>query len=286
MSHSDTINYTRIEKAIRYIRQNTQQQPSLDDIAAEIGLSPFYCQRLFQQWAGISPKKFLQYTSIEYAKYLLRHAQSTTLHTANDLGLSSSSRLHDLFITIEKMTPGDYKNGGEALDIAYGFFSSPFGEVTVASSPKGICYVGFYDDPKQALHDLYSRFPNAKFKQHDTIFHRQVNAFLNRDYPSLEAITLHLHGSDFQIKVWEALLKIPEGKIATYQQIASTIQMPRASRAVGSAIGRNPISILIPCHRVIRSDASIGGYMWGIDRKRAILTYEAANSSPLSDECD
>jgi AraC family transcriptional regulator of adaptative response/methylated-DNA-[protein]-cysteine methyltransferase len=270
--------YERIKKAIEFIHSNFQQQPDLDAVAKEVYLSPFHFQRLFKDWAGVSPKKFLQYISLQHAKQLLQH--HTVADTAYETGLSGSSRLHDLFVSIEGMTPGEYKNGGEQLHINYSFAESPFGNIIVASTAKGICHLAFADDEKAALKQLQSQFPNASFKQVVDKIQQNALFIFTQDWKDLSKIKLHLKGTAFQIKVWEALLKIPMGDVSTYSGIANTINNPHASRAVGTAIGDNPVAFLIPCHRVIRSTGEFGQYHWGSVRKTAMIGWEAAKTNP------
>ena len=270
--------YERIKKAIEFIRSNFQQQPDLDAVAKEVYLSPFHFQRLFKDWAGVSPKKFLQYISLQHAKKLLH--QHTVSDTAFETGLSGSSRLHDLFISIEGMTPGEYKKGGEQLQINYSFAETPFGNIIVASTTKGICHLAFADDEKDTLQQLQSQFPNARFKQVVDTIQQNALFIFTQDWKDLSKIKLHLKGTPFQIKVWEALLKIPMGDVSTYSGIANTIKNPNASRAVGTAIGDNPVAFLIPCHRVIRSTGDFGQYHWGSIRKTAIIGWEAAKANP------
>jgi len=270
--------YERIKKAIEFIRSNFQQQPDLDAVAKEVYLSPFHFQRLFKDWAGVSPKKFLQYISSQHAKKLLH--QHTVSDTAFETGLSGSSRLHDLFINIEGMTPGEYKNGGEQLQINYSFAETPFGNIIVASTAKGICHLAFADDEKEALIQLQLQFPNAQFRQVVDTIQQNALFIFTQDWKDLSKIKLHLKGTPFQIKVWEALLKIPMGDVSTYSGIANTINNPNASRAVGTAIGDNPVAFLIPCHRVIRSTGDFGQYHWGSIRKTAMIGWEAARANP------
>ena len=270
--------YERIKKAIEFIRSNFQQQPDLDAVAKEVYLSPFHFQRLFKDWAGVSPKKFLQYISLQHAKKLLH--QHTVSDTAFETGLSGSSRLHDLFISIEGMSPGEYKNGGEQLQINYSFAETPFGNIIVASTPKGICHLAFADDEKEALKQLQLQFPKAKFRQVVDTIQQNALFIFTQDWRDLSKIKLHLKGTPFQIKVWEALLKIPMGDVSTYSGIANTINNPNASRAVGTAIGDNPVAFLIPCHRVIRSTGDFGQYHWGSIRKTAMIGWEAAKTHP------
>ena len=270
--------YERIKKAIEFIQSNFQQQPDLDAVAKEVYLSPFHFQRLFKDWAGVSPKKFLQYISLQHAKKLLQ--QPTVSDAAYETGLSGSSRLHDLFISIEGMTPGEFKNGGEQLQINYSFAETPFGNIIVASTPKGICHLAFADDEKAALQQLQSQFPKATFRQVVDTIQQNALFIFTQDWKDLSKIKLHLKGTPFQIKVWEALLKIPMGDVSTYSGIANTINNPNASRAVGTAIGDNPVAFLIPCHRVIRSTGDFGQYHWGSIRKTAMIGWESAKINP------
>jgi AraC family transcriptional regulator, regulatory protein of adaptative response / methylated-DNA-[protein]-cysteine methyltransferase len=272
------IDYTRVAQAIAYIKENFKDQPSLGDVATAVNLSPFHFQRLFSGWAGVSPKKFMQYTSIEYAKSLLKDEQSTLLDTAYETGLSGTSRLHDLFVNIEGMTPGEFKNGGVNLEINYCFAETPFGKLIVASTDKGICYIAFEEDEAQALMTLKHRFPNAVYHQKLDKFQQNALRIFQKDWSRLDKIRLHLNGTPFQLKVWESLLKIPSGRLTTYGGIAKNIGEPKASRAVGTAIGNNPVAFLIPCHRVIQASGNIGGYKWGTTRKSAIIGWEAAQA--------
>lgn len=278
MTEQQSINYKRIARAIDYIKTNFKKQPSLDEIAREVSLSPFHFQRLFNEWAGTSPKKFLQYISIEYAKTLLKESRATLFDAAYETGLSGTGRLHDLFVNIEGMTPAEYKHGGRGLIINYSFANSPFGSILIASTEKGICYMAFYEHESYALAILKSQFLNALFEQKRDLFQQNVLLFFSQDWTQLNQIKLHLKGTDFQIKVWKALLKIPLGQLSTYGTIADEIERPKASRAVGTAIGSNPVAFLIPCHRVIQSTGSLGGYMWGNTRKAAIIGWEGAKS--------
>ncbi len=276
MKTQDSTTYQKIEEAIGYLNQNFRQQPNLEDIAEKVHLSPFHFQRLFSDWAGVSPKKFLQYLSVEYAKSILNDKHATLFDAAYETGLSGTGRLHDLFVKIEGMTPGEFKNGGENLNINYSYAQTPFGNVLVASTPKGICHIAFADDENLAFEALQKSFPNAHY--HHILDLNQQNALLifTHDWQKLHQIKLHLKGTDFQLKVWESLLKIPMGKLATYGNIAAQIQKPAAFRAVGTAIGDNPVAFLIPCHRVIQSTGAFGQYHWGSNRKTAIIGWEAA----------
>ncbi len=278
MSEQQNINYNRIAEAIEYIQINFKDQPNLDEVADKIHLSPFHFQRLFTDWAGVSPKKFLQYISVQYAKNILKDKQATLFDAAFETGLSGTGRLHDLFIKIEGMTPGEFKNGGENLSINYSYAESPFGNIVVASTNKGICYMAFADDEEKALNDLQQHFPNASFKQMLDVIQQHALYIFTHDWSKLHQIKLHLKGTSFQLKVWETLLKIPMGQLSTYGSIAEKIKNPNASRAVGTAIGSNPVAFLIPCHRVIQSTGTFGGYMWGPIRKTAIIGWEAAKT--------
>ena len=268
--------FQRIEKAIRFIRENFREQPDLDTIAQQVHLSPFHFQRLFQEWAGVSPKKFLQFTSVEYAKELLTH-QETLADVSYETGLSGSSRLHDLFIHIEGMTPGEYKEGGKNLNIRYKWAETVFGKILIASTQKGICHLSFLQDNDDSTEaELLRRFPAATLEQKSDPLQDQALKFFQDDWKNLDRIKLHLKGTPFQIKIWQALLQIPAGALTSYLRIARQIGDLKASRAVGTAIGSNPIAYLIPCHRVITSAGQLGGYHWGIDRKSAIIGWEAA----------
>lgn len=271
--------YEKIEKAIGYIANNFQQQPDLDDVARQVHTSPFHFQRMFKSWAGVSPKKFLQYISVEHAKSLLKQNLSLSDVTYKT-GLSGSGRLHDLFISIEGMTPGEFKNGGEQLQINYSFAESPFGNILVASTAKGICHLAFADNEKKALKELRGVFPNAVFKQVVDTIQQNALFIFTQDWKDLSHIKLHLKGTPFQLKVWEALLKVPMGGLTSYSSLASTVGHANAARAVGSAVGDNPVAFLIPCHRVIQSTGIIGQYHWGSDRKTAMIGWESAKANP------
>lgn len=279
MTTQETLNYNRIAEAITYIKQNFKTQPSLEEVAEKINISPFHFQRMFTDWAGVSPKKFLQYISVEHAKQILKSKQASLFDAAEETGLSGTGRLHDLFVNIEGMTPGEYKNGGENLSINYSYAESPFGNILVASTAKGICYMAFADGEKESLAVLQKTFPNAQYRQVVDLIQQNALYIFTHDWKKLNHIKLHLKGTDFQLKVWEALLKIPMGKLSTYGTIAEQIKNSKASRAVGTAIGSNPVAFLIPCHRVIQSTGTIGGYMWGPTRKTAIIGWEAARTN-------
>jgi len=277
MTLQNSINYNRIAEAITYIRENFKQQPDLDEIAGKVHLSPFHFQRLFTEWVGVSPKKFLQFISIEHAKQVLKNNASTLFDTAFETGLSGTGRLHDMFINIEGMTPGEYKNGGQNLKVNYSFYDTNFGTILVGSTSKGICHMAFTEDRDKGFLALQQKFCRAQFNHTtDAIQENSLHIFTT-DWKQLDKIRLHLKATDFQIKVWSTLLKIPKGGLATYSDVAHHIDNPGAVRAVGTAIGQNPVAFLIPCHRVIRASGDFGQYHWGSVRKTAIIGWEAAN---------
>ncbi|MFD2515568.1 methylated-DNA--[protein]-cysteine S-methyltransferase [Pontibacter locisalis] len=269
--------YEIVAKAMAYIRDNVQRQPDLDEIASYVCMSPFHFQRVFTEWAGVSPKKFLQYLTLQHAKAVLRKAPNLT-EAAEQCGLSGSSRLHDLFLSIEGITPGSYKQQGEQIEVHYSTGTSPFGNYLVASTAQGICYLHFYQNEEVALQDLQKAWPKAQLREAQKELHIQANRFLNTDQKEPQKIRLHLKGTSFQLKVWEALLRIPEGHLTSYSSLALEIGQPTASRAVGTAIGSNPVAFLIPCHRVIKSIGGIGEYRWGSERKMAMIGWEASKT--------
>ncbi|KQR92520.1 cysteine methyltransferase [Chryseobacterium sp. Leaf180] len=275
MTAQDEIDYYRIAKVIQYIRSNFKLQPNLDEVAEQVHLSPAHFQKLFTNWAGTSPKKFLQFLSLEHAKSLLSD-KATLFDAALETGFSSSSRLHDLFVKIEGMSPAEYKNGGRNLTIDYHFSESPFGKIIVASTDKGICYMAFDEDKENALRDLHNKFPSASFFEKENELQQSALSIFSKDWTNPQNIKLHLKGTDFQLKVWESLLNIPMGKLSTYGKIADQIGNTKASRAVGTAIGSNPVAFIIPCHRVIQASGKIGGYMWGSERKELMIGWESA----------
>lgn len=276
MKDQDQINYDRIASAIAYITTNFKRQPDLEEMAAAVNMSTFHFQKLFTDWAGTSPKKFLQYISLAHAKSLLREQQVSLFDAAYHTGLSGTGRLHDLFIKIEGMTPAEYKNGGRCLCIKFDFLTSRFGKLLIASTEKGLCHLAFAEDESFAVEVLKRQFPEAAFQHAPDPLHERAMLAFNRERNELSEIKLHLKGTPFQLKVWEALLRIPMGRLSTYGKIAAQIGQDHASRAVGTAIGSNPIAYLIPCHRVIQSTGAIGGYMWGNIRKMAMIGWEGA----------
>ncbi len=270
--------YEKVEKAIRYINENTTTQPSLEEIANAVNLSPFHFQRLFSQWAGITPKRFLQFLTINHAKQLLK--ESSIFDVSLEIGLSSQSRLHDHFITLEAVTPGQFKNQGEGMKIEYGIGDSPFGSVFIGATERGICQLSFvYKENRLDLLELLrSAWPNAEILENRSRIEILCKKIFNIRTESNEKFHLFVQGSNFQIKVWESLMSLPAGMAFSYQQIAASIAQPSASRAVANAVAKNPVGYLIPCHRVIRNTGVIGGYRWGSERKQAILAWEAANT--------
>lgn len=270
-------NYQLIEKAIAYINDHFQEQPGLDVVADSVGMSPYHFQRLFQHWAGVSPKKFLQFISLCHARELLSQ-QATMAEAAFETGFSGTGRLHDLFVSVEGMTPGEFKNGGEALHITYSFHESLFGDLIVASTPRGVCHLQFFSTPTEGLDDLVCRYPKATYTHHSLDIHHQALSVFKGDTVEVESLQLHLAGTPFQLKVWECLLQIPSGALVSYGNVANKIGRPNATRAVGTAIGTNPVAVLIPCHRVIRQTGKLGGYRWGVPKKMAIIGWEQAKA--------
>lgn len=279
MKENTQYTYDTIAKAIEYIKQNFKKQPSLDELAKHVHLSPFHFQRLFSEWAGVSPKKFIQYLSVDYAKSLLKEKQASLFDATYHTGLSSTSRLHELFVNIEGMSPMEYKNHGKGLLISFSFYESAFGKVIAANTQKGICYLAFYEDETIAIAEMKKRFSAAEFHHQSTAMQASALQLFHGE-TDLPSIKLHLKGTPFQLKVWQALLSIPQGQLISYGNLAQKIETEKASRAVGTAIGSNPIAYLIPCHRVIQSTGNIGGYMWGETRKNAIIAWEASKNNP------
>jgi AraC family transcriptional regulator of adaptative response/methylated-DNA-[protein]-cysteine methyltransferase len=282
-SDSSTIDYHRIERAIRFLDASAPSQPSLADVARHVGMSPWHFQRLFTRWAGISPKRFTQVLALEYAKGLLRDSRNL-LDATFDAGLSSGGRLHDLFVSLEAVTPGEYRAQGGGLRISAGFHDTPFGECLLAVTERGVCGLTFIDGGREAaLADLATRWPNAFIEERRratmSAASRMFRALEVRDPAGVVPLALLVRGTNFQVKVWNALLRVPSGTVTTYDAIATAIGAPRAVRAVGTAVGRNPVAFLIPCHRVIRTTGALGGYRWGLERKRAMLAWEAGRTS-------
>jgi AraC family transcriptional regulator of adaptative response/methylated-DNA-[protein]-cysteine methyltransferase len=278
----NSADYHRIERAIQFLDASIPTRPSLDDVARHVGMSPFHFQRLFTRWAGISPKRFSQVLALEYAKDRLRTSRNM-IDATYDAGLSSGGRLHDLFVTLDAVTPGEFREAGAGLQISAGFHDTPFGEALLAATERGLCGLTFHDGNRRAaLQDLAARWPNATIVEQPRAtapFASKIFKALEiRDPEGLVPLGLLVRGTNFQVKVWRALLQIPTGSVATYEDIATSIGSPGAVRAVGTAIGRNPVAFLIPCHRVIRSTGALGGYRWGLPRKRAMLAWEARSA--------
>jgi AraC family transcriptional regulator, regulatory protein of adaptative response / methylated-DNA-[protein]-cysteine methyltransferase len=274
------IDYHRVAEAIEYLTDNFKNQPDLNEVARQVHLSPSHFQRIFTEWAGVSPKKFMQYLSLDYLRN--RIFDTTNLNQAADLvGFSTQSRVYDLFVSIEGVTPNEYKTYGQGLEIQYGFHQTPFGECFIAITEKGLCALSFVDETsKEATFQVFlEKWQAAKLVLNAQNTEGVIEQIF--DPNATNKINLWIQGTNFQLKVWEALLKIPQGSVSTYQKIADSIQNPKAVRAVGTAIGSNPIAYLIPCHRVIKSTGAIGEYHWGSTRKKAILGYEMSKTSNI-----
>lgn len=268
--------YQRIALAIDFLVQHRLQQPSLAEAARYVELSPGHFQRQFRRWVGVSPKRYLQALIVDEAKSLLAEA-TPTLAIADQLGLSSGSRLYDHFVHLEAMSPGEYQRGGEGLHIRYSRQHTPFGAAMVASTPRGICHFSFIDTPATAgLPQLQRQWPNALFSNDDAGHRALIDQLFSHADTAEAPISLHVKGTNFQIQVWRALLNIAPGTLSTYRRVAHDIDRPSAARAVGQAVGANPVALLIPCHRVIRESGGLGGYRWGLPRKRAVLGLERA----------
>ena len=273
--------YDRVREAISYLSENWREQPKLAEIAHHVGLSEHHFQRLFRRWAGLTPKEFLQAITIDHARALLSGSASL-LDTAYDVGLSGTARLHDLFVDHEAMTPGDFKRGGAGLKMVYGFHLSPFGLALIMATDRGVSGVAFANsdhDRDAVCEDMRNRWPKADYSHEPDL----TAAYAKRIFePSTwskdQPLKIVLIGTDFEIRVWQSLLKVPMGQAVTYSDIAAHVCTPRAARAVGSAVGRNPISFVVPCHRVLRKDGNLGGYHWGVTRKKAIIGWETGQS--------
>lgn len=269
--------YARISDAIAFIASQVERQPTLDEIAAHVHLSPFHFQRLFSRWAGVTPKRYLQVLTLERAKALL-HESRSLLEVADTLGLSSGSRLYDHFVQLEAVTPGEYKQRGAGLVIDHGVHDTPFGQAFVALTPRGVCNFSFLDDqaPQAPLTTLAQRWPGAELREAPSRTQEVIHTMFDGSKTPDRPISLHVSGTNFQISVWRALLEIPPARVVSYVQVASAIGNPKAARAVGLAVGANPVALMIPCHRVIQQNGKLGGYHWGETRKQAIHVWEAA----------
>ena len=272
--------YRRIEAVIHFLDAHAQEQPSLSEVAQAVGLSEFHLQRLFRRWAGVSPKRFLQFLTVQHAKQALREGLSV-LATTYETGLSGPGRLHDLFVSVEGVTPGQYKEWGRDLEIRYGFAATPFGECFVAATDRGICALDFVvdDDRTTPAERLERTWPGATRRDDPAAAAADVERIFGSGGDRSKPLTLLLKGTNFQLQVWQALLQIPAGAATSYGALAELLDRPTAARAVGAAVGRNPIAYIIPCHRVLRESGAFGGYHWGEARKRAILGWEAAQAA-------
>lgn len=282
VSTETNINYQRIEQAIKYLEENFQRQPELDEVAEKVHLSPFHFQRIFTEWAGISPKRFLQFLTVDFLKEKL-HESRNIVEAAESAGLSSQSRVYDLFTTLEAVTPQEYKLRGTGIHIEYGFHETPFGTVLIGVTARGICWLSFLttgDEPKSEVEKMKEHWHNSVFHQNQVLTHELISQIFDRDeFASQKKLHLFVKGTNFQVKVWEALLRLPMGNVTTYQGIAEKIQNPKAMQAVGSAVGSNHIAYLIPCHRVIRKDGVLGEYRWNALRKKSIIGWEMARAA-------
>ncbi|MCF0050656.1 methylated-DNA--[protein]-cysteine S-methyltransferase [Dyadobacter chenwenxiniae] len=278
--NQETYNYDKIAKAIEFIVANAKDQPSLFEVAEEVSISQFHFQRVFTEWAGVSPKKFLQFITAGYLKEKIRES-SNLVELAELAGLSSQSRVYDHFISIEAVTPQEFKSSGKGLDISYGIHPTPFGDCFIAVTDRGICAMAFIDEASREaeLIALAKKWHYASIRHDQMLTESFVHRIFQPASGSLEKLPILVQGTNFQLKVWEALLSIPTGAVTTYQQIARSIGHPAAVRAVGSAVGDNPIAYLIPCHRVIRKEGMLGEYRWGSLRKKALIGWEAARSA-------
>jgi AraC family transcriptional regulator of adaptative response/methylated-DNA-[protein]-cysteine methyltransferase len=282
MNDSSLVDYGRIEKAIGFLQSHFLEQPDLAAAAREVHLSEYHFQRVFTKWAGISPKRFVQFLTVEHAKRQLADSKAV-LETAMDSGLSGPGRLHDLFVSVEAVTPGDFKRRGAGLQVEYGFHATRFGSCLLGVTKLGVCWLSFTDgaNRESAARDMREYWSGAAFLEKPDA----TSAVARRIFSGLDAreggsVGVLLAGTNFQIRVWRALLDIPQGRVVSYEDLGARVGAPRASRAIGAAVGQNPISYLIPCHRVIRKSGALGGYRWGEPRKRAILGWESAQAFP------
>lgn len=282
VSNETNINYQRIEQAIRYLEENFQRQPELDDVADKVHLSPFHFQRLFTDWVGISPKRFLQFLTVDFLKQKL-HESRNLVEAAEAAGLSSQSRVYDLFTTLEAVTPQEYKLKGNGISVEYGFHETPFGTCLIGVTDRGICWLSFLPmdgTPKSEMETMKEHWHQSVFHQNQELTREMVaRIFGAGEMSASQKLHLFVKGTNFQVKVWEALLRLPMGSVTTYQGIAEKIANPKALQAVGSAVGSNHIAYLIPCHRVIRKDGILGEYRWSAQRKKSIIGWEMAKMS-------
>ena len=273
-------NYQRIESTIKYLEENFQRQPELDEVAEKVHLSPFHFQRIFTEWAGISPKRFLQFLTVDFLKEKLTETKNL-IDAAEAAGLSSQSRVYDLFTTLEAVTPQEYKLKGSGIRIEYGFHETPFGVALIGVTERGICWLSFLQteaDPLMELEKMKEHWHNSVFHQDQELTNGFIQTIFNQNLESKKKLHVLVKGTNFQVKVWEALLRLPMGSVVTYQGIAQQIQSPKAMQAVGSAVGSNHVAYLIPCHRVIRKDGILGEYRWSSTRKKSIIGWEMAKA--------
>jgi len=274
-------NYQRIEKAIRFIESNVQQQPELEDVADHVHMSPFHFQRLFTEWAGISPKRFLQYLTVDFLKRKLETSKNI-VEAAETAGLSSQSRVYDLFTTLEAVTPHEYKQHGLGIDVHYGFHETPFGPCLIGVTQRGICWLSFLqfdEEPRHQLEAMKNHWHNSVFREDKQLTQPYIHQIFNPFKTQAQKLHVLVKGTNFQVKVWVALLRTPLGEVTTYQNIALQINQAKAMQAVGSAVGANHVAYLIPCHRVIRKDGILGEYRWGATRKKGLIGWEMAHGS-------
>jgi len=269
--------YDRIAKAISFITEHADRQPTLDEIASHVAVSPIHFQRMFSRWAGVTPKRYLQALTLERAKQLLDESRPI-LEVTHTLGLSSGSRVYDHFVQLEAVTPGEYKLGGQGLTIEYAVCDTPFGDAFIAITPRGICSLAFVGDDgiEDLLSELNRKWPGATIRKNLEQTAEVIKALFGGKAKSNRPLSLYVSGTNFQISVWKALLQIPPGTVTSYSQVAAAVGRPRSVRAVGTAVGANPIAFVIPCHRVIQKSGKLGGYRWGETRKHAIHAWESA----------
>ncbi|MDX9902374.1 MAG: methylated-DNA--[protein]-cysteine S-methyltransferase [Aliarcobacter sp.] len=268
-------NYIQIEKAIKYIDENFKEHPSIDEIAKNVGMSKFHFIRVFKEYVGVTPKQFLHCVTLNYAKEHIKESKSI-LDSSLDIGLSSTSRLHELFVNLIGVTPKEWKEKGKDVQITYGFGETPFGEALIGFTDKGICYLGFIDDNKT---EIFNRF--NELWENANLVHNEIaaNEYLENIFVKNKKYNLFVKGTNLQVNVWKALLNLPNGIVATYQDIANYLDKPKAVRAIASAIGRNHVGYLIPCHRVIAKSGAMSGYRWGIERKKILIAYESVKEN-------
>lgn len=268
--------YNRIEKAMTYMSEHTSRQPTLEEVAAHVHLSPFHFQRVFCRWAGTTPKRFLQALTLERGKKMLKEEQSL-MDVSHAIGLSGGARLHDHFVTLEAVTPGEYRNNGEGVAIQYGFHDTPLGKMFAAVTRRGVCRMEFldYGAADEVLTELRKTWPKGELIQNESATSYVIDALFSEQAGwGHGPLSLNVVGTNFQVAVWRALLRIPPGRLASYSQIARALGYPKASRAVGNAIGANPVALLIPCHRVIQQSGAMGGYRWGAPKKQMVQMWE------------